>query len=166
MNPEVTPAIESDSSKSGWGATFQGVRTGSRCRSDTTHQLLGIEDNLSGLAILPQGQFSIIMLVRSNAIAYLNKMGSPTRFYLCLLSLEIWEWCLDHHIVPHTGYLAEGTQLGNLPPRHQWLVGSFCHQGTKPSTACLVPSPSASLPAGQTHNCQYTAVVGQILRQG
>ena len=51
----------------------------------------------------------VAVLVRSDdrtAIAYLNKMGSPTRSQLCLLALEIWEWCLLRQISPHAEYLA------------------------------------------------------------
>jgi len=54
-------------------------------------------------------RLNMAVLIRSDnctAIAYLNKMGSPTRSHLCLLSLEIWEWCLECHIIPHTEYLA------------------------------------------------------------
>ena len=51
----------------------------------------------------------VAVLVRSDnctAIAYLNKIGSPLRSHLCLLDLEVWDWCLVHWITPHAEYLA------------------------------------------------------------
>ena len=62
------------------------------------------------------------VLVRSDnrtAIAYLNKMGSPTRSQLCLLALEIWEWCLLRQISPHAECLAgKDNVLADWESRH------------------------------------------------
>jgi len=65
---------------------------------------------------------NVAALIRSDnrtAIAYLNKMGSPIQSQLCLLALEIWEWCLLHQISPHAEYLAvKENVLADLEPRH------------------------------------------------
>ena len=96
---------ESDASKSGWGAVCQGVPTGDRWTIEETK----FHSNVFGFAVLCKIKTNISVLIRSDnrtAIAYLNKLGSPWRSQLCLLALEIWEWCLLHRITPHTEYLA------------------------------------------------------------
>jgi len=70
---------------------------------------------------------NVAVLIRLNnrtAIAYLNKMGSPIQSQLCLLALEIWEWCLRHQISPHAEYLAgKGfSRLGISSPWQQQLA--------------------------------------------
>ena len=112
VKPETTLIIESDASNSGWGATCQGVRTGGKWTSlEVQEHINYLEMKAAFLALqsFPKGRLNMVVLIRSDnrtAIAYLNKKGSPTRSHLCLLSLEICEWCLERHTMPHAKYLA------------------------------------------------------------
>ena len=112
VKPEATLTIESDASNSGWGKTCHRVRTGGRWTSlEVQEHINYLELKAAFLALQSflKGRSNMAVLIRSDnrtAIAYLNKMGSPTRSHLCLLSLEIWEWSLEHHIMPHAEYLA------------------------------------------------------------
>ena len=75
---------------------------------------------------------NVAVLVRSDnhtAIAYLNKVGSLLRSHLCQLALEIWGWCLLHHITLHAEYLAgKDNVLADYIAIMTAAIGSFCHQ--------------------------------------
>ena len=47
----------------------------------------------------------LVRMDNQTAIAYVNKMGGPTLSQLCLLALQMWEWCLIHNIALHAEYL-------------------------------------------------------------
>ena len=112
VKPEASIVIESDASMSGWGAVCQGVTTGGRWTSEEfgSHiNWLELRAIFLALQSFLKDKTNLSVLVRSDnrtAIAYLNKMGSPTRSQLCRLALEIWEWCLLRQISPHAEYLA------------------------------------------------------------
>ena len=125
VKPEASIVIESDASKSGWGAVCQGVATGGRWTSEEAGlhiNLLELQAVFLALQSFLKDKTKVAVLVRSDnrtAIAYLNKMGSPTRSQLCLLALEIWEWCLLHLISPHAEYLAgKDNVLADWESRH------------------------------------------------
>ena len=112
LKPEASIVIESDASKSGWGAVCQGVPTGGRWTLEETKfhiNYLELKAMFLALQSYVKSKTNVSVLIRSDnrtAIAYLNKLGSPLRSQLCLLALEIWEWCLLHRVIPHAEYLA------------------------------------------------------------
>ena len=125
VKPEASIVIESDASKSGWGAVCQGIATGGRWTSEEAGlhiNLLELQAVFLALQSFLKDKTKVAVLVRLDnrtAIAYLNKMGSPTRSQLCLLALEIWEWCLLRQISPHAEYLAgKDNVLADWESRH------------------------------------------------
>jgi len=119
LKPDASIVIESDASKSGWGA---GVATGGKWTAEEAGlhiNSLELKAMFLALQSFLKDKTNVAVLIRSDnrtAIAYLNKMGSPI---LCLLALEIWEWCLLHQISPHAKYLAgKENILADLESRH------------------------------------------------
>ena len=125
LKPKASIVIESDASKSGWGAVCKGVTTGGRWTLEEAGlhiNLLELQAVCLALQSFLKDKTNVTVLVRSDnrtAIAYLNKMGSPSRSRLCLLALEIWDWCLLHQILLHAEYLAgKDNILADWESRH------------------------------------------------
>ena len=125
VKPEASIVIESDASMSGWGAVCQGVTTGGRWTSEEAGfhiNWLELQAIFLALQSFLKDKTNLSVLIRSDnrtAIAYLNKMGSPTQSQLCRLALKIWQWCLLRQIPPHVEYLAgKDNVLGDWESRH------------------------------------------------
>ena len=125
VKPEASIVIESDASMLGWGAVCQGVTTGGRWTSEEAGfhiNWLELQAIFLALQSFLKDKTNVSVLIRSDnrtAIAYLNKMGSPTRSQLCRLALKIWQWCLIRQISPHAEYLAgKDNVLADWESRH------------------------------------------------
>ena len=130
--PEASTVIESDASKLGWGAVCQGVPTGGRWTLEETqvpHQLFGAQSNVSGLAVLSEGQN------RYSSTGQVRQSHCNSLFEQAWQSVEIPTVSVgpgDLEVVPPTSdYITctvsgrEGQCLGRLgvsPPRQQRLA--------------------------------------------
>ena len=103
--------IESDASRSGWGASCEGRNTGGPWTShETTYHINYLELLAAFLALksFASHQKSITILLRLDnvtAIAFLNKMGGTHSRSLSTLALEIWNWCIERKITVHAEHL-------------------------------------------------------------
>jgi len=130
----------SSHSRSGWGAVCQGVSTGGRwilVDTKIPNQLFGIQGNVSSLTVFceEQNQYISAGKVRQSHSNYLSEQGSPLRSQLCLLALEIWEWCQSHHIPNTCQGKTKFWQTGNLDIRLA-AIGNSYHQFSKQFTTC------------------------------
>ena len=111
VKTEASVVIESDVSKSGWGAICQGVSTGGKWTAGKAASHINyLELTAAFLALqsFTKDLNNVGVLIRMDnrtAIAQINKMGGPTLSPLCCLALEIWEWCQARNITPHAEYL-------------------------------------------------------------
>ena len=118
--------MESDASNSGWGAACQGLRTGGRWTlSESVFHINYLELKAAFLALqtfMKQKNNVGVLLRMDNqtAIAYVNKMGGPTLSPLCILALQIWEWCMKRNITLHAEYLPGRDNIeADWESRHQ-----------------------------------------------
>lgn len=101
-SPKVT--MTTDASKTGWGCTCQGTRTGRSWTADeaknhtnyleTKAVLLGLR-SFSDIIL---GKSITILIDNMTAVACLNKMGTCHLNTINQLVIDIWEWFITHNI--------------------------------------------------------------------
>ena len=101
--PDLT--IDSDASRSGWGAHCQGTGTGGRslvtARKDHAHKLPGTTSSDSCLKTFAKSKTSLSVLMRIDnmtAVANINNQGGTVSEELVLLTRDLWMWCLERNI--------------------------------------------------------------------
>jgi len=103
--------IETDASKSGWGAFCQGVTTGGPwIPLEKQRHINYLELFAAFLALksfLSNRRKMSILLRMDNvtAIAFLNRMGGTHSQELSDLAVIIWQWCLEREIIIHAEHL-------------------------------------------------------------
>ena len=104
--------IETDASKNGWGACFNGKFAGGRWSSlESTNHINFLE--LFAIFLALKSFFSSntmyhhigIKSDNSSAVAYINNMGGMTSQFMDQLAIDIWNWCTDHHLFISAQYL-------------------------------------------------------------
>ena len=111
--PQAALSIESDASKTGWGAhlleqqqTIGGVwsREEAKCHINW----LELQAAFIGIQSFAQNRSNIhihLLIDNTVAIAYLNRMGGTKSYPLCQLALLIWNWCLERKITLHADHI-------------------------------------------------------------
>ena len=96
--------IETNTSKKGWGATSQGVRTGRPwSRSESNMHINCLEALAAFLAIkcFARDRRSVTILLRMDdmsAVTYVNKLGGTISQNLTAITKTLWLWCLQRYI--------------------------------------------------------------------
>ena len=102
--PKAERMMESDASTTGWGASCQGVQTGGPWdqREAQMHinwlELKAAIPALETFAANWMNVHVLLLLDNRNAIALINKKGSPHSKPLSDLAVQLWEWCLARGI--------------------------------------------------------------------
>ena len=103
--------VESDASRSGWGASCQGVNTGGPwTTAEQVHHINFLELKAAFLALqtfcLGQTGVSVLLLLDNiTVITFINKMGGNHSYNLSDLTVEIWNWCINRSIIIHAEHL-------------------------------------------------------------
>ena len=103
--------VESDASRSGWGASCQGVNTGGPwTAAEQVHHINFLELKAAFLALQTfcsgkTGVSVLLLLDNITAITFINKMGGNHSYTLSDLTVEIWNWCINRSIIIHAEHL-------------------------------------------------------------
>lgn len=110
--------IESDASNEGWGAHLNGCYAGGRwsCQESTFHinylELLAMF--LALKSFFANGASNLHIGIKSDnqsAISYINNMGGMASLDMDLLSVKIWNWCIEHNFLISAQYLPGSMNL-------------------------------------------------------
>ena len=96
--------IETDASLIGWGAQHQGCRTGGQWSTEEKQMHINALELLAvslALKTFVKDKSHLNVLVRTDSMsakAYINHLGGTHSHQLNSLAVQMWKWCLDHHI--------------------------------------------------------------------
>lgn len=104
--PQAVLSIETDASKTGWGAhlserqqTIGGVWSQEEAKNHINW--LELKAAFVGIQAFTQDRSNIhlhLLIDNTVAITYLNPMGGTRSYSLCHLALSIWNWCLERKL--------------------------------------------------------------------
>ena len=103
--PATEMVITSDASKMGWGATFGNLSTNGRCskqESDLHINVLELKATFLAIQAFLKNQSNLAVKLRldnTTAVTYVNNQGGTRSPSLTLLTLELWNWCLQRNIL-------------------------------------------------------------------
>ena len=103
--------IETDASRKGWGAHFQGVSTGGPWSLEERKLHINCLELLAGsFAIKTFTKTRVcahvkLLMDNASAVAYINKMGGTHSQNLSNLAIDLWEWCFQHQLVVSAQHL-------------------------------------------------------------
>ena len=92
--------IETDASKQGWGATFQGIQTGGSWSRPESNMHINCLEALAAFLVIKcfvQDRRSVIVLLRMDN-TYVNKLGGKVSQNLIAIIKELWLWCPQRDI--------------------------------------------------------------------
>ena len=104
MLPTAQVVISTDASRTGWGATSEGVSLGGHWTREESNQHINFLElkaaflGLKGFASSLELQHIRLLMDSSTAIAFINKKGGTHSKMLSDLSLLIWSWCLKRKL--------------------------------------------------------------------
>ena len=103
--PATEMVITSDASKMGWGATFGNLSTNGRWskqESDLHINVLELKATFLAIQAFLKNQSNLAVKLRldnTTAVTYVNNQGGTRSPSLTLLTLELWNWCLQRNIL-------------------------------------------------------------------
>ena len=135
--PPTPLVLTSDASQSGWGATLPPHRvSGTWSLEDSLVHINSLELKAVFLALeslegLVAGQSLLIRSDNTTVVSYINFQGGTHSPSLCLLAIELWEWCilrgiylLAAHIPGKDNLVADFLSRGKFLPS-EWDSQSF-----------------------------------------
>ena len=124
--PPHSLVLTSDASQSGWGATLPPHRvSGTWSLEDSLVHINSLELKAVFLALksledLVAGQSLLIRSDNTTVVSFINFQGGTHSPSLCLLAIELWEWCILRGDLPfgrsHSGERQPG---GGLPVQRE-----------------------------------------------
>ena len=96
--------IKTDASLVSWGAQHQGCRTGGQWSTEEKQMHINALELLAvslALKTFVKEKSHLNVLVRTDSMsakAYINHLGGTHSHQLNSLTVQMWKWCLDHHI--------------------------------------------------------------------
>ena len=104
--------VETDASKTGWGAACQKLRAQGTwsCHLQKEHinilEMLAVEQALFHFKTLIQGKQILVKSDNSTVVTYLNKEGGTRSPHLCMLTWRILQWCLQNKVAVRATHIA------------------------------------------------------------
>ena len=105
LHPPPDIVLETDASKTGWGAVCQGVQTGGLWSQMERKLHINCLELLAGsFAVKCFTKHRLCVHVRlrmdnTSAVAYINRLGGTHSLVLSNLAMALWEWALAHGIL-------------------------------------------------------------------
>ena len=146
--------LTSDASQSGWGATLPPHRvSGTWSLEDSLVHINSLELKAVFLALkslegLVAGQSLLIRSDNTTVVSYINFQGGTHSPSLCLLAIELWEWCilrgiylLAAHIPGKDNLVADFLSRGKFLPS-EWTLNPLIFRQI---CQVIVPQPEIDL---------------------
>ena len=102
--PATEMVITSDASKMGWGATFGNLSTNGRWSKQESGlhiNVLELKATFLAIQAFLKNQSNLAVKLRldnTTAVTYVNNQGGTRSPSLTLLTVELWNWCLQRNI--------------------------------------------------------------------
>ena len=138
----------------GWGATLPPHRvSGTWSREESLVHINSLELTavflaLKSLEVLVSGQSLLIRSDNTTVVSYINFQGGTHSCSLCLLAIELWEWCIQRgihlsaaHIPGEDNLVADFLSRGKFLPS-EWTLNPLIFQKI---CQVLVPRPDIDL---------------------
>jgi len=109
--PTADLVITSDASKTGWGATCQGIHTGGPWGAQERAEHINLLELRAAFLALQMfasrhsGLHILLLIDNITAIAYINHKGGRQSQTLSDQAIELWEWCLVRKITMHAEHI-------------------------------------------------------------
>ena len=152
--PPHSLVLTSDASQSGWGATLPPHRvSGTWSVEDSLVHINSLELKAVFLALkslegLVAGQSLLIRSDNTTVVSYINFQGGTHSPSLCLLAIELWEWCilrgiylLAAHIPGKDNLVADFLSRGKFLPS-EWTLNPLIFRQI---CQVIVPQPEIDL---------------------
>ena len=152
--PPHSLVLTSDASQSGWGATLPPHRvSGTWSLEDSLVHINSLELKAVFLALkslegLVAGQSLLIRSDNTTVVSYINFQGGTHSPSLCLLAIELWEWCilrgiylLAAHIPGKDNLVADFLSRGKFLPS-EWTLNPLIFRQI---CQVIVPQPEIDL---------------------
>ena len=126
LHPSPDLVIETDASRSGWGAVCQGVQTGELWSQMEQRLHINCLELLAGsfaVKSFTKGRLCVHVRLRmdnTSAVAYVNRLGGTHFLVLSNLALALWEWALSRNILLSAEHLS-----GSLNDTADWQSRHF-----------------------------------------
>ena len=141
--------IESDASKLGWGASYQGISTGGPWSAQEKSQHINCLELLAATLALQtfvknERDVSVLLKIDNTAaVAYINNQGGTVSKELVSLTRKLWMWCLERNIhiqaqhLPGVMNLTADAELRVLRDRSDWKLDQQCLRTTGSGSLCI-----------------------------
>ena len=130
--PDVS--IESDASRTGWGALSQETRTGGPWSSEEKEFHINCLELLAAFLAVKtflksrRSVHARLWMDNQTAVAYVNNMGGTVSTQATLISRDLWMWCLQRDITLSAQYLPgkdntiADQESREMKDRSDWLL--------------------------------------------
>ena len=128
--------IQSDASKKGWGAVFQGQEIGGRWTTYEASRHINILELEAAFFALKSfgdkitGAHIQLQIDNTTAVAYINNMGGSKSLKLNCLAKKMWDWSIKRdnwisafHLAGKLNVRADA-QSRNFSDKHEWTLNS------------------------------------------
>ncbi|XP_068726484.1 uncharacterized protein [Montipora capricornis] len=128
--------IQSDASKKGWGAVFEGQEIGGRWTASEASRHINIFELEAAFFALKSfgdkitGAHVQLHLDNTTAVAYVNNMGGSKSLELNCLAIKMWDWSIQRdnwisavHLAGKLNIRADA-QSRNFSDKHEWTLHS------------------------------------------
>ena len=143
--------IETDASLMGWGAVCQEEQIGGpwMVQEKSLHinclELLGATYAIQAFAKDKRDLVVHVLMDNSTAVAYINHMGGTKSLRLCSMTKNLWDWCLQRHLITVASHIPGKLNVGadllsrSIVDRHDWMLDPTSNQfSLGPSAGGLV----------------------------
>ena len=126
--------IQSDASKKGWGAVFEGQEIGGRWTASEASRHINILELEAAFFALQSfgdkitGAHIQLHLDNNTAVAYVNNMGGSKSLELNCLAIKMWDWSIQRdnwisavHLAGKLNIRADA-QSRNFSDKHEWTL--------------------------------------------
>jgi len=131
-NPSAV--IQTDASKLGWGTVCGDQEIGGRwTTTETTNHINILELQAAFFALKSFCSHTYnthiqLQIDNTTAVSYINNMGGSKSLQLNDLAIEVWEWCIQHHIWVSAVHIAGKLNIGadnrsrHFSDKNEWML--------------------------------------------
>ena len=132
--------IETDASLMGWGAVCQKERIGGpwTFEEKALHinclELLGATYAIQAFAKDKRDLVVHVHMDNTTAVAYVNHMGGTKSSRLCSMTKNLWDWCLQRHLIIVASHIPGKQNVGadllsrSIVDLHEWMLDPMIFQ--------------------------------------
>ena len=126
--------LESDASRTGWGASCQGVHTGGPWSPQERSYHINCLELLAASLVVKTfmkgltNKRVLLLLDNQTVVAYINNLGGTVSAQAMLIARNLWMWCLERDILlsaqhlPGKKNIAADSESRVMKDRYDWML--------------------------------------------